>query len=47
MMIRKQNTGLGVYACEVLSLLLPELLKHYEVTILCEDKLILEGMFDL
>lgn len=35
MMINGQNTGLGVYACEVLERLLPKLREKYEVTILC------------
>lgn len=41
MMIKKQNTGLGVYACEVFERLLPELAKKYEITILCVDKLLI------
>ena len=47
MMLRKQNTGLGVYACEVLSLLLPELIKTYDITLLCESKESLEERLDI
>lgn len=47
MMIKRQNTGLGVYACEVLSRLLPKLIDKYEVTVLCTDKALIEKTIGL
>lgn len=37
MMVNRQNTGLGVYACEVLTRLLPKLREKHEIAIMCTD----------